>query len=547
MAAPSSRTTASTNLPGDPDDSRSRKKLLSLVLALIFHVFLLLGLTAVVVLPERRPAPKLVTRMVDTEDPNKRDAPKKQEPRRQASVRQPSMQNNLIRKIGPAEIAIPKPEIRNAPPGLGTVQVGAGGFDGKLKNGEISLSGLGDSVAEWAAGGENGLGISGRGKTLKTINDFWCYFVIYSGDWYAALDWKPAPESRQKEVSYPYLPDLDHMMWFETDRKDYLDVGPFVSYFYGFEEWKGKKHDSRGGLVEFTPGAMSNLLRFLRVASNQNIKGAAKPKAVVLDRSLLPYTYEKASGQMIWHPEGREKLREYLRDHLPPGGKYGLHGYLWNPQPSDPAHMDFDVEYLLDIRPMPPFIYLTGNRPFTFTETEVETLRAYLTRGGAIWADSGFAGHRSRFDVSFRREIERILPGEQHQFRPLPQDARNPFLAGDDVYFDLEQLPHGMQYYQAPIEVVEILPGIVSVVLTKNAYGNFLRFRTTFVNNQFQVGGGVDRANWADQMWDFREEFFRGLGDENIKKSYALASNILVYMLGRWPQALKMGRLEGLK
>ena len=121
------------------------------------------------------------------------------------------------------------------------------------------------------------------------------------------------------------------------------------------------------------------------------------------------------------------------------------------------------------------------------------------------------------------------------------------FLTGPDAFFDLERLPYGMQYYDEPIEVIEILPGVVSVVYTKNAYGNFLRFRTTFVNNRFQVGGQIDRGQWAQTMWKHRKEIFRGLGDENIEKSYALASNILVYMLGRWPQALKMGKLEGLE
>ncbi|MFP4156358.1 MAG: DUF4159 domain-containing protein [Opitutales bacterium] len=528
------------------DASKTPRKLVSGVIALAFHLILLLILTLIAVLPEEDPPAELVGTVVDTKD---KETPRKQEQLEQKSVRDPSAQNNLIQAKGPAEIAIPKPKMRETAPGLGAIHMRKSGFSGKLKNGKVNLSSLGDSVAEWAGGGKNGLGISGRGKTLKTINDFYCYFVIHSGDWYAALDWKEAPDARKREKNYDYLPDLDNMMWYQTDREDYLDVGPFIAYFYGFNKHQGKKVDDRKGPVQaFTPGAMSNLLRFIRVASNDRIKGGGKPKAVVLDRALLPYTYEKATGTMIWHEEGRERLRETLRSHLPRGGKYGIWGYLWNPQPNDPRHMDFDVEYLLDVRPMPPFIFMTGNDSFTLTQTEVETLRAYLARGGAIWADSGFAGHRSKFDVVFRREMKRILPGEEHEFRPLPNEARaNMFLTGPDAYFDLSRLPYGMQFYDAPIEVIEIVPGVVSVVLTKNAYGNFLRFRTTFVNNRFQVGGQIDRGTWAQMMWEHRKEFFRGLGDENIEKSYALASNVLVYMLGRWPQALKMGKLEGLE
>jgi hypothetical protein len=532
--------------PGDDDPKKqeSKKKVTSLLVALVLHMILGIVLTLVVVLPKPEEQPELIGTVVDADQ---KDTPRKQERiQQQASVRKPSVQNSLIQTKGPAEISIPKPKMREVAPGIGTIHLNESGFSGKLKDGKVSLGGLGESVAEWAGGSENGLGISGRGKTLKTINDFWCYFVIYSGDWYAALDWKEA-NGRGREISYDYLPDLDNMIWYQEDPEDHLNMGPFLAYFYGFEKHRGRKVEVRDGLMEFTPGSMSNLLRFIRVASANNIKGGAKPKAVVLDRALLPYTYEKATGTMLWHEEGRENLRETLRNNLPGGGKYGLRGYLWNPQPNDPRHMDFDVEYLLDIRPMPPFIFMTGNDDFSLNQTEVETLRAYLARGGAIWADSGFAGHRSKFDVTFRREMRRILPGEEYQFQRLPNDSSNPFLAGLDAYFDLNTLPYGMQFYNEPIEIIEIIPGVTSVVLTKNAYGNFLRFRTTFVNNRFQVGGQIDRGVWAQQMWKFREEFFRGLGDENIERSYALASNILVYMLGRWPQALKMGKLEGVQ
>jgi len=422
---------------------------------------------------------------------------------------------------------------------------GWGGRGRSIGKGFGPGSGLGKAVGEWIGSGEGGLGISGRGKTLKTINEFWCYFVIHSGDWYAALDWEGAPGDRQREVNYIGLPDIENMEWYETDPEDYKDVGPFIAYWYGFMLHQGQKVDARGGCVQFTPGAMSNLLRFIRMASNNNIKGGAKPKGVVLDKSLLPYTFDKNSQKVTWLPEGREKLRENLRENLPGGGKYGVKGYLWNPQPADPAHMDFHVEFLLDIKPMPPFIYFTGNDDFRLSDTEVETLNEYVRRGGAIWGDSGFAGHRSKFDTAFRREMKRVVPDIDKPFKALPMDPKkNMFLTGLDAYFDLDHLPYGMQYYQSPVEVIEIMPGIVSIVLTKNAYGNFLRYQMTRVNNQFQIGGERDMNVWTRSMWRNRHEFFRGLGDQNIRQAYALGSNILVYMLGRWPQALKMGKLN---
>ena len=241
--------------------------------------------------------------------------------------------------------------------------------------------------------------------------------------------------------------------------------------------------------------------------------------------------------RQAWNPEARENLRTKLRENLPGGNKFSVHGYLWNPRPEDKASTDFLVEYLLDIDPFPPYIYFTGNDDFTLTDIEVDTLYKYVLKGGAIWGDCGFAGHRSKFDVAFRREMKRVIPDADKPFVPL-SNTNNLFLKGEDAYFDLPELPPGMHYYTSPIEVIELMPGIISVVLTKNAYGNFLRYEMTRVNNAFTIGGDAGRGRWVNRMWEFRSEFFRGIGDENILQSYCLGTNITVYMLGRWPTVL---------
>lgn len=399
--------------------------------------------------------------------------------------------------------------------------------------------GIGDWIGTGGAGG-GGIGISGRGKTLKTINEFSVYFVIHSGDWYAALDTREAPDERQKEESPPGLADEKHIKWY--NKTPVPNTGPFINYFWGIRDVRGGE-DIRHGLVEFTGGAMGNLLRFLRQASADNIKGSPKPAAVVLDRSLVPYSYNPGTKDMTWNAVGREKLRETMRKGLPVFDNFygGFYGYLWNPKPDDKNHPDFTIEYLLDVKPMPPFIYFTGNDDFVLSDAEVDTLYQYIVRGGAIWGDCGFAGNRSKFDTAFRREMKRVIPDEDKPFRELKKE-NDLFIDGPDAYFDrandFNRLPHGMQYYDAPIEVIEVMPGIVSVVLTKNAYGNFLRFETAVVNNRFQVGGDINRGAWAATMWRFREEFFRGIDNESIINSYKLGSNILVYMLGRWPTVL---------
>ena len=408
-------------------------------------------------------------------------------------------------------------------------------------------SGIGKGVGEWVGGGAGGIGISGRGKSLKTINEFSVYFVIHSGDWYAALDTHKAPDARQKEESPPGLADEKNIRWY--NKTPVPNTGPFINYFWGIRDIRGGE-DIRQNLVEFTPGAMGNLLRFVRQASADAIKGAAKPAAVVLDKSLVPYTFDKVTRQTTWNADGREKLRETLRAGLPKFENFygGAYGYIWNPKPEEKSHPDFTVEYLLDVKPMPPFIYFTGNDEFVLSDAEVDTLYQYILRGGAIWGDSGFAGNRSKFDSAFKREMKRVIPDVDKPFRPLKKE-NDLFIAGADAYFDksngFDRLPYGMQFYDAPIEVIEVLPAVVSVVLTKNAYGNFLRFDATVINNRFQTGGTIGRGTWVNTMWRFREKFFRGLGDEAIIDSYKLGTNVLVYMLGRWPAVLNRPENKG--
>lgn len=440
-------------------------------------------------------------------------------------------------QAAPLNLSVVAPLVGGGPSSPSPSSVPGGG--GGVTRGFGKDSGFGQGLREWIGSGEGGIGISGRGKTLKTINEFSCYFVIHSGDWYAALDWRRANNARQIEKSAPGLPDSAHENYKLYERESAYDptTGPFISYGWGYRDVNGKMQDARGALWEFTTGAMSNLLQFLRVASNDAIKGRRKPTAVVLDPKLVPYTYDKASTAMTWNAEGREALRTKLRANLPGGDFYSMRGYIWNPEPANVESTDFLVEYLLDVKPMPPFIYFTGNDDFTLTETEVDTLFQYVLRGGAIWGDSGFAGEGSKFNVAFRREMRRVIPDVDKDFQPL-RARDTTFLSGDDAYFDLPELPPGMQYYQSPIEVIEIRPGVVSVVLTKNAYGNFLRYDMTLVNNAFQIGGSDGRGQWVNLMWDYRDEFFRGIDDGNIRDSYALASNILVYMLGRWPTIL---------
>ena len=53
-----------------------------------------------------------------------------------------------------------------------------------------------------------------------------------------------------------------------------------------------------------------------------------------------------------------------------------------------------------------PMIFMAGHGNVKFTPAEVERLRRYLEGGGFLWCDDDYG-----IDPSFRREMERVLPG----------------------------------------------------------------------------------------------------------------------------------------
>ena len=55
-----------------------------------------------------------------------------------------------------------------------------------------------------------------------------------------------------------------------------------------------------------------------------------------------------------------------------------------------------------------PLVYLTGTMGFTLTDSERSNLRAFLHRGGVLFAEAGCG--RPSFDEAFRKEMRRLLP-----------------------------------------------------------------------------------------------------------------------------------------
>lgn len=110
-----------------------------------------------------------------------------------------------------------------------------------------------------------------------------------------------------------------------------------------------------------------------------------------------------------------------------------IHGGDWDPDPGAVANLlravaansTLEVQFTredVDLRTVDPFrhhfLYMTGHRDFTLTDTEVRALRSYLLAGGVLLADACCG--RSGFDKAFRRELARVLP--EARLQPLGLD-----------------------------------------------------------------------------------------------------------------------------
>ena len=84
-----------------------------------------------------------------------------------------------------------------------------------------------------------------------------------------------------------------------------------------------------------------------------------------------------------------------------------------------------------------PFLYMTGTTDFTLTEQEIAALRRFLNNGGVLLVEAGEG--RQSFDVSFRQQIGKVLPGKP-----------------------LEALPAGHEIYTRPLDasVVKARPAL---------------------------------------------------------------------------------------
>jgi len=63
-----------------------------------------------------------------------------------------------------------------------------------------------------------------------------------------------------------------------------------------------------------------------------------------------------------------------------------------------------------------PFLYFTGTTDFTLSERERANLRQFLLKGGVLLAEA--SDGRTSFDIAFRQEMAKVLPGQPLQALP---------------------------------------------------------------------------------------------------------------------------------
>lgn len=179
----------------------------------------------------------------------------------------------------------------------------------------------------------------------------------------------------------------------------------------------------------------------------------------------------------------------------------------------------------------PPFIYLTGRSDFRLTEPEILNLRKYLLLGGCIWGDNALPGHRSRFDIAFRREMKRVIPDDDKPFETLPDD--HPIYGNGG--FRLASAPSGLNFSHQPIETIR-LDGVEAILYTANGYGAM--WQVTLDDSLREVDHAVMQRG-EKEFWEYRNIFYRNLNEDSLLRSYRLGYNIVLHLLLRHEARLR--------
>jgi hypothetical protein len=199
---------------------------------------------------------------------------------------------------------------------------------------------------------------------------------------------------------------------------------------------------------------------------------------------------------------------------------------------ADPQPVPLDLASQEIFEKKPPFIWFTGHRDFVLTDQEVVNLGEYLRSGGCIWGDSSLPGHRSRFDIAFRREMLRILPELKQKWEPLPD---NHPIYTNTYYSEIKGVVPGMNFYKEPIYGLKGFANEIAIIYTANDYGDMWQFGLD-ENGAFDLSRDDKRRFVAinEPMWQRRNIYFRNVEPKALMDTYKFGTNIIIHLLTRW-------------
>jgi hypothetical protein len=204
---------------------------------------------------------------------------------------------------------------------------------------------------------------------------------------------------------------------------------------------------------------------------------ALKLGSNIMTYCLAEYQY----GRFFAHAKVYHQAADATRDQLVLGQI--VHNGDWDPTPhglpnllktidqSTTLHVQFKrvpVDPEKDDIFSYPILYMTGQRPFTFSEPGRKRLREYLDNGGSLFVDCAIGNQQ--FDDSFRAEIKQLY--KDRQLKTLKSD--HPLFTFVNDARQLELAPMAKPAFgnsTAPvIEVVEV-DGMIPVIYSRLSLG----------------------------------------------------------------------------
>jgi hypothetical protein len=190
------------------------------------------------------------------------------------------------------------------------------------------------------------------------------------------------------------------------------------------------------------------------------------------------------------------------------------HGGDWNPDPSavhnllkharDNSTLDVkfkreDIELKDPKAATYPLLYMTGHREFAWSQEEAGRLQRYLKAGGILLADACCG--RLSFDLAFRHEIAKVLPGSK-----------------------LERLPfdHPLYHCHFDIRTVDYTPRVredFGAFDNPELEGITLDGKLAVIYSKFDLGNGWEQ---------FPHAYSYGLKDESALQ---IGTNAIVYAI----------------